>query len=72
MKVFTKKHLLEALKKEGLPSSYKSLIKYENMGVIPTSLNVEGLGNAGNWRLYTEQDIKEIVRKVKEHKRNNS
>lgn len=65
MKVLTKKHLLEALAKEGLPSSYKSLLKYERLGIVPTKGAVE---RSGNWRLYTEQEIKEIVQMVREHK----
>lgn len=72
MKVFTKKHLLDALAKEGLPATYKSLLKYEKLGIIPTQSNVEGVGSAGNWRLYTEDDIKTIVAKVKEHKTKNA
>lgn len=71
MKVYTKKHLLDALEKEGLPASYKSLLKYEKLGIIPTNNTAEGLGNAGNWRLYTEDDIKNIVAKVKEYKQQN-
>lgn len=68
MKVYTKKHLLEALSKEGLPATYKSLLKYEKLGIIPTNGSAEGVGTAGNWRLYTEEEIKSIVVKVKQHK----
>lgn len=65
MKILTKKHLLEALKAEGLPSSYKTLLKFERLGIIPVRGAVE---RSGNWRLYTEQEIKEIVEMVKNHK----
>lgn len=69
MKVYTKKHLLDALAKEGLPATYKSLLKYEKMGIIPNNGKSEGLGSAANWRLYTEEEIKDIVSKVKAHKK---
>jgi len=71
MKVFTKKHLLDALQKEGLPATYKSLLKYEKLGIIPLQGSAEGVGNASNWRLYTEDEIKSIVAKVKSYKEQN-
>ena len=67
-KMYSKQHLLQALKKEGLPSTYKSLLKYEKAGIVPTGDNAIGFGISNRWRLYTEDEIKQIVDTVKKHK----
>lgn len=61
-------HLLAALKKEGLPSTYKSLLKMEREGIIPQANNAIGFGVTDRWRLYSQEDIKNIVLRVKNHK----
>lgn len=63
MKVFTKIHLLQALKEAGLPCTYRSLLNYERQGII----NRGGgeIESASNDRYFTEQEIKEIVEKIK-------
>lgn len=66
MKVYTKKHLLKALKKAGLPHSYKTLLQYERLGLIDRGGNEIEVRN--NERFYTEQEIKSIVVKVKTYK----
>lgn len=68
MKIYTKKHLLETLTKEGLPSSYKSLMKYEKLGVVPVKGGFLGHGSARNWRLYTKEEIDNIVDRIREYK----
>lgn len=69
MKVITRKDLLEVLKKEGLPYSYKSLLKYEQMGILPRPENSTGFGVSNrSMRIYTEQEIQDAVSKLKEHK----
>jgi hypothetical protein len=60
-------HLLNALKVAGLPSTYKTLLKMERDGVISRGGNdAEAVGNRD--RFYSEQEIKDIVVKVKAHK----
>jgi len=60
-------HLLDSLKKAGLPSTYKSLLKMERDGVISRGGDdAEGVGMSD--RFYTEQEIKDIVTKVKIYK----
>lgn len=69
MKLFTKVHLLEALKNAGLPSTYKALLKMESDGIISRGgKDVEVLDNTD--RFYTREEIKEIVLKIKAYKRN--
>lgn len=65
-KVYTKKHLADALKAEGLPHSYPTILNYESKGVIkrPNS-SVEFADR--DWRFYTEEEIKSNVQLVKEH-----
>lgn len=77
MKYFTKKHLLEQLriahnnsKAQGgpdIPHTYKTLLVYEKMGFLERKSDVE-MGGTSNWRLYTEQDIQDIVKKFIDYK----
>lgn len=69
--IYTKKHLLKALAEAGLPYSYKSLIKYEKLGVIPRETSHEVAGVSHDMRFYHEEDIENIVAKIKEYKKNN-
>lgn len=63
MELFTKIHLLEALEKAKLPHTYKALLNFERKGIIPTAFN-----RLNTQRLYTKQEIEDIVRKIKEYK----
>ena len=65
--MFSKQHLLAALEKEKLPHSYKSLLQLERKGVIPQPNNAIGLGNTNRWRLYTKEEIEEIVQRMKNY-----
>lgn len=67
MQVLTKIHLLKALKKAGLPHSYKSLIKYEKAGIIKRDSTLDIKGNHAD-RFYTQEEIDEIVAKLKAYK----
>ena len=62
MEVYTKKHLLEALAKAGLPSSYKSLLEIERRGVIPRGGMLKSVNDD---RFYTLEEINSIVEQVK-------
>lgn len=62
-KILTRKHLREALKKEGLPSSLTSIIKYEKQGLIPSKTT--DLGQRRD-QTFSEADIAGVVQKVKE------
>lgn len=66
MKLFTKMHLLAALEQNNLPHTYKSLLKMEREGIIPTSGGLEFSMN--RQRLYTEEEINDIVSKVRVNK----
>ena len=68
-KLFSKKYLLVALKKAGLPYSYKALIKYERRGIIPQPESAVGFGSMKKWRLYTQEEIDEIVQKMTSYKK---
>jgi hypothetical protein len=68
MAIFLKKELLCELSRNKLPCSYKSLLKYEKLGVIPADLRSAGTGRAGKWRAYTQEDIDNIVSLMKKHK----
>ena len=63
-KTQSKKQLLEALAKAKVPHSYPTLLEYESKGIIPApTLNTNGD------RIYSENDIKEIVLKVKAYRK---
>lgn len=62
IKVYTKIHLLQALKKAGLPHTYKSLLNYERQGIVNRGGEMIG---ASNDRYFTEQEIADIVEKIK-------
>lgn len=64
--IYTKQFLLETLAKNGLPATYKTLMKYEELGIIPKPVT-GGVGSAKNWRLYSEEEIQIIVEKVREY-----
>lgn len=68
--MYSKQHLLAALEKKNLPHSYKSLLQLERKGVIPKANNAVGMGPTNTWRLYTEEEINEIVNLVETHIRN--
>lgn len=57
-----------ALKKAGLPWSYKAILKYERMGVIQRPANTIPQASRKGIRIYTSEEIKQIVQKMKEHK----
>ena len=58
----TKKNLQEALRKNGLPSDYLTIIRYEEKGVIPK------VAESGENRYYTQEEIDTIVSLVAAHK----
>lgn len=76
MQYLTKSDLLKALKRahqksvaRGGPAigyTYKTLMEYEDAGIIPRGGS--DVQTAKGDRFYTEQDIKDIVRKVEDYK----
>lgn len=68
-RLFSKKYLLAALKKAGLPHSYKALLKYERMGVIPQPETAVGRGSMSKYRLYSQEEIDNIVQIMKDYKK---
>lgn len=69
IQVFTKRHLQQALKKAGLPSSYSTVLKYEEMKVIPRPAQVISYGKNKEYRSYTQEEIDMIVDLVKSHRK---
>ena len=67
MKIYTKQHLLQALKKAGLPHTYKSLLNFERQQVIGRGGELE---SASNDRYFTEKEIADIVSKIKSYRQN--
>lgn len=65
--MYLKKHLLDALSKEGLPCSYSTLLKYEKLGVIPKAKHTLSY-NDSEWRSYTEREVNMIIKLVKKHR----
>ena len=75
MEVYTKKHLLDALKKAhdesvakggpALPYTYKSLLVLEKQGIIRRGGEIK---SANNDRFFTREEIEDIVSKVKAKK----
>lgn len=62
IKVYTKIHLLNALREAGLPHTYKSLLNYERQGIISRGGEVE---SASNDRYFTADEISQIVEKIR-------
>lgn len=62
----TKKHLVDALKKAGLPNAYSTILHYEAIGVIPKAKNPIDFGHT-QWRSYSDKEIENIVERVKKH-----
>ena len=60
--VFTKQFLQLALKREHLPFSYKTLLRYERDGIIPKSTS------SMTMRLYSQEEIDTIVSLVQTYK----
>lgn len=70
-----KQDLLAALKKASkeysklkIPTSYRSLIRLEQAGVIPKSKNPLVFESGRTWRVYSQEEINTIVRKIIEYK----
>jgi len=73
--LYTKKHMMEALKAAGekypklkIGHSYITLLKMERTGVINLA-NRSLTVNDRNWRFYTGKEIKENVDRVVAHKK---
>lgn len=66
-KLYSKKHLLKALKSEGLPASHPTLIDYEKKGIIKPPSQSVVYDNGTEWRMYTKQEILDNVARVKKH-----
>lgn len=64
MNLFSKRHLLEALKRAGVPYTYKVLLKYERDGIIPEPSRVDG-----RERFYTQEQIEEVIQRVLVYKK---
>lgn len=69
MKIITKADLLDILKANDLPHSYKSLLKYEQMGVLPRPKNNTGFGATNaSMRIYSPEEIQEAIDKLRAYK----
>ena len=66
--IYSKKHLLEALKRAGQPYTYASLLEYEKKGVLPRPKHAIGFGN-GRWRFYTQKEINTNVKLVADYRK---
>ena len=67
--VFSKKHLMEALERAGLPCSYKSILRFEKEGVIERSKSGLGSSEYGGNRVYSKEEIENIVQKIAAYQR---
>jgi hypothetical protein len=66
--LYSKRYLLKALKKNRLPHSYMTLMKYEKAGVVNQPVRAIGFGN-GKHRLYTQAEIDENVNRVRAYQK---
>ena len=66
--VFTKNELLDELKKNGLPCDYTTLLRYERRGIVPKPRNYIEFTER-RWRMYTAQEIAEIVGRVRQYRK---
>jgi uncharacterized protein YlzI (FlbEa/FlbD family) len=75
---FGKKDLLEALKNADkknkdikIPSSYKSLIRLEKIGIIPNCISPIKFSSGRKWRVYSREEIDNIITRIIDYKRAN-
>lgn len=66
--LYSKKHLMKALKDAGLPASKPTFLDYEKKGVL---LKPKGMVQYGEraWRFYTPEEIKDNVQRVRNYLR---
>lgn len=67
MKLYGKQHLMEALKKEGLPCTKPTLLEYERQGIIPAPETI--VVGSSRVPLYSKGELKNIVKLIKNHKK---
>src|SRR3990167_3103519 len=65
--LYSNRNLLDRLKKEGLPSSITSLIRYEKMGILPEPHYVAKFKDR-SWGFYSATQIEEIVSIIKSYR----
>lgn len=59
--------LMRELKKQKLPSSKRTILKYERIGVISYPKNPNKYGSRTD-RAYTESEIQSNIKKIKQHR----
>jgi len=69
--LFTKMHLLQALKDAGEPCSYSSLLYYEKLGVVKKPTRSIPMGDR-SYRAYTQAEIDRTVSKIKKYRSRNT
>ncbi len=65
-KLYPKKILQKALEDANLPHSYPTLLRYEKKGLVKRPKG-EIHYTDRSWRLYSEEEIAEIVEIIKKH-----
>ncbi len=65
--LFSKRHLLKALKEAGLPFTYVTLMDLEKKGVVSKPQHMQVM-NGFKWRFYTQEEINENIKKIREYK----
>lgn len=63
--MFSKQHLLKALKEAGLPASYPTMLEYEKKGILPEPTKI--VFSDREWRLYTAEQITSAVDGVRDY-----
>jgi hypothetical protein len=66
--VYTKNELLEELKRNGLPSDYTTLLRYERSGIVSKPKNYIELPER-SWRIYSASEIADIVKSVRRYRK---
>lgn len=64
--LYSKKHLLQALREAGLPCSYPTLVRYEKEGIVSKPAGMVGYMDR-EWRFYTQEEIEQVLAAVKAH-----
>jgi len=73
--LLTKRHFLAALKDASkiypelnIGCSYMSLLKYEKKGILKLPENMFSQNEDRNWRLYTQKEMEENVKRIIDYK----
>ena len=68
MRLYTRQHLAQRLRRENLPSSDNTLDKYRKKGIIPQGDFLVEYGSDYDMVLYSQERLNTVVQRIREYK----